>query len=106
MALEQEIMEAEAKQEKKEAKAEEKPASEDEKLTCNLEDCIYCGLCAKNCPEGAISMVDNLPVIDYEKCVHCEACVKDCPTGCLKTAFFPDIPADVSSEELLSWYDQ
>ena len=43
--------------------------------------CIACGLCAKKCPEGAITMVDNLPVIDYDKCTGCGTCAAVCPKG-------------------------
>ena len=35
--------------------------------TCKV-GCIGCGVCDKNCPSGAITMVDNMPVIDYSKC--------------------------------------
>lgn len=46
--------------------------------------CIGCGLCAKKCPNGAITMVDNLPVIDYDKCDGCLTCVEKCPRKCIK----------------------
>lgn len=41
--------------------------------------CIACGICAKSCPHGAITMQDNLPVIDYSKCTGCLTCVEKCP---------------------------
>ena len=41
--------------------------------------CIGCGLCARNCPNGAIAMENNLPVIDYSKCTACGKCAEKCP---------------------------
>lgn len=45
---------------------------------CNV-GCIGCGMCAKKCPHNAITMIDNLPVINYEKCTGCKTCVAICP---------------------------
>jgi NADH-quinone oxidoreductase subunit I len=49
------------------------------------EDCIYCGLCARNCPESAIT-VDRASKswsVDEEKCVKCGLCIGKCPKKCL-----------------------
>jgi len=37
-------------------------------------------MCEKVCPSEAITMVNNLPVIDFEKCTQCGLCASKCPT--------------------------
>ncbi len=59
-----------------------------------LNACIACKKCEKLCPEGAISVKDNLASIDYDKCTGCGICVESCPTGCLHSVFFPDLIPD------------
>ena len=54
--------------------------------TIDLEKCIGCGKCARNCPAEAISKTDytapghKLPsmTIDQSKCVKCGACISGC----------------------------
>lgn len=42
------------------------------------ELCESCGLCAKECPAGAIT-VDNIKETDKEKCISCMRCIHICP---------------------------
>lgn len=42
--------------------------------------CIACRRCVKECPVGAITIENNLAVIDQMKCIHCGKCVGVCPT--------------------------
>lgn len=51
----------------------------DVKLVCKV-GCIGCGICAKICASQAITLKNNLAVMDYAKCTGCGKCVDKCPT--------------------------
>lgn len=41
--------------------------------------CIGCGICVKNCPQGAVKVENFHAVIDHEKCIGCGICAEKCP---------------------------
>lgn len=45
--------------------------------------CISCSKCMKNCPSSAITLDNNIPVINYELCTNCGTCQEVCPRGCI-----------------------
>ncbi|MCB5253062.1 MAG: 4Fe-4S binding protein [Candidatus Cloacimonadaceae bacterium] len=47
------------------------------KIHRNLERCIDCGLCAKNCPMNLEILNDEY--VDSLDCIHCRKCLDACP---------------------------
>jgi len=54
-------------------------------LKLHVDDCIFCGKCAKKCPSQCISV--SRPEASWEfdpfACVFCGVCVDVCPKTCL-----------------------
>jgi ech hydrogenase subunit F len=57
--------------------------------------CIFCRLCAKNCPTKAlaVSKENKEWQIDSLKCCTCRRCVEICPVKCLamQNVYFPTV---------------
>ncbi|HEX3017452.1 MAG TPA: 4Fe-4S binding protein [Caproicibacter sp.] len=51
----------------------------------DIDVCIFCGLCSKKCPTGAIKVDRNEKTwsISRFSCIQCGYCVESCPKKCL-----------------------
>lgn len=52
-------------------------------VAVKAKDCCSCGICAQECPVGAIELVDKRPVVDNNKCIFCGRCQQVCETGAI-----------------------
>ena len=82
-----------AEEKNTEAKAEETPAEaapavqprDDGKPVQDASKCVYCTICARKCPAGALT-VDRAAktwTLDEDLCVGCGTCAEACPKKCI-----------------------
>jgi ferredoxin len=46
--------------------------------------CVGCQICINECTVGAISLVDDVAVIDQEECIRCGVCHDVCPKDAVR----------------------
>lgn len=56
------------------------------RIMVDIDNCVFCGMCSKRCPTGAISVerANTKWSIDRLKCIQCNYCNEVCPKKCLK----------------------
>ena len=72
------------------------------------DQCISCDVCEPECPNGAISMGEEIYVIDWRRCTECVGhfdkpqCQEVCPVDCIPL----DPERAESREELRAKYER
>jgi ech hydrogenase subunit F len=70
-------------------------------IAIDIKVCIFCSLCQKKCPTGAITVnkAEKLWAIERMKCIQCGACVDVCPKKCLSMNQQYSAPSSVKNTE-------
>ena len=60
----------------------DRPRTSAFKAFVDAERCVACGICADQCPEGAIA-IDKTAQTDPRRCTGCGRCIDECPQNAL-----------------------
>jgi len=55
------------------------------RIEIDIDDCIFCGICARKCPTDALAVDKDAKswTIARMGCIQCSCCVDVCPKKCL-----------------------
>jgi formate hydrogenlyase subunit 6/NADH:ubiquinone oxidoreductase subunit I len=56
------------------------------RIEISIDDCIFCSMCQKRCPTGAITVDKTKSSWSIERlsCIQCNYCSEVCPKKCLR----------------------
>lgn len=71
-------------------------------IQIDISACIYCGLCMRRCPTGALKVdrKEKYWSINRFRCIMCGDCTSCCPKKCLSTAEQYTAPASYKSVDI------
>lgn len=73
------------------------------RLVFTRDNCVFCSVCAKKCPTGALTVNRSKKrwAIDRLQCISCGYCVEICPKKSLELTMAHASPAVTKDKE---WY--
>ena len=81
-------------------------ARSDFRTVVEAEACISCGDCVERCPFGALSVPEDVCVVDYARCVGCGLCATVCPTDALHLERRPEGEVPLPPANIKEWMIQ
>ena len=82
----------------------EVPAGFRGKQVYDINLCISCGLCSRDCPAKAIEMVEvdgkRRPLFHLDLCIFCYQCAESCPRNAIKSSEFFEL-ASINKSDLV-----
>ncbi|MEM2107924.1 MAG: 4Fe-4S binding protein [Candidatus Bathyarchaeia archaeon] len=75
------------------------------KQVYDINLCISCGLCARDCPAKAIEMVEvegkRRPLFHLDLCIFCYQCAESCPRSAIKSSRFFELATTNKSDLII-----
>jgi len=72
------------------------------KQVYDINLCISCGLCSRDCPAKAIEMVEidgkRRPLFHLDLCIFCYQCAESCPRNAIKSSEFFELASTHKSD--------
>jgi NAD(P)H-quinone oxidoreductase subunit I/formate hydrogenlyase subunit 6 len=74
------------------------------KQVYDINLCMSCGLCSRDCPAKAIEMVEvdgkRRPLFHLDLCIFCYQCAESCPRNAIKSSEFFEL-ASINKSDLV-----
>jgi formate hydrogenlyase subunit 6/NADH:ubiquinone oxidoreductase subunit I len=70
-------------------------------LVFTKDNCVYCTVCAKKCPTGALKVdrAQKMFIIERLRCISCACCVEICPKNSLSLSTDHGFPVTTKTSE-------
>jgi ech hydrogenase subunit F len=76
------------------------------KQVFDINLCVSCGLCSRDCPAKAIEMVDvdgkRRPLFHLDLCIFCYQCAESCPRNAIKSSAFFELASTNKSDLVIT----